>query len=173
MLGVLALRTTKATRVIAIGGGMVLRREYDLMRTSARLTYKVIDAVCVQQDREFGCAIIGLDGVEVVAHSGAWAPSRRQSVTRRRPVMISMTVMNLVGIQESQQTYKVDLYLRMQWETRDTDKEDWEPSLEWRNADSVDESNVQMSVLDGYKYTCSRIKACLIQPLDLRAFPFE
>lgn len=170
-LGVIALRATKATSVFAIGGGMVLRREFDQLQ-SLGVQYTAFDAVRRRDGAETPCALIGLGQVELIEITGGWAPIVR-SGKRQRPVMLAATLMNLVAISEAEQTCKMLLYMRMQWETRSTDPEDWEPHLEWRDVDQMDEKLDYFYTMGEYKCKCWSVKVVVYQPLDLEAFPFD
>ena len=113
-LGVLALRATGARLVVALGGGMVLRREYDTLLGTG-VEYLLLDIVRTVEGSRVASTIRRLKGVETreAASSGAWAPSdsfKKERMQRCRPIKVSMTIMNLVAIKAVDQTFNVQMY---------------------------------------------------------------
>ena len=113
-LGVLALRASGARLVVALGGGMVLRREYDTL-SGTGVKYLLLDIVRTVEGSRVASTIRGLVGVETreATSSGAWAPSasfKKERMQQCRPIKVSMTIMNLVAIKAVDQTFTVQMY---------------------------------------------------------------
>jgi len=173
-LGVLALKATAAKLVIAMGGAVIVRNEYDIMRATG-VRYILFDMT-----RKTGVtpSIKGLAGVEVVELQSAngelshpWATKTNSESPR--PFKIAMTVTNLVGVNDVQQTFTVNLFLQMTWENRAGDAEDWVPFMEWKNVESMTEEVKSNKVTEGRTVRTSVIHATFYQSFRLCHFPFD
>ena len=141
-LGVIGLKATRATLVIAVGGGATLRKEYDQMlgQTEAdtdttlvprqpdgqMIEYALFDAVRARDGLEEHAAIFGLPGVLLCPMNGL---SNKETGRRSGMLTVAIKVMKIIGIDEKAQTIDLILFVRMEWDMPDGEP----PWIEWRD----------------------------------------
>ena len=156
----------QAKLVIAIGGGQVLRQEFDasrLLGSGSDVRFLLFNAVRHKAGSILTSSIYELEGVELAempaekfgAKQHPWTATTK--LQRPRPLFVSIMLLNFYGIGQVRQTFGVKLFVQVHWEVRDGDLQNWEPYLEWCNSNTVDESDIFHKSLEGYRVRSSHV----------------
>uniref|UniRef100_A0A6V4BK49 Uncharacterized protein n=1 Tax=Prymnesium polylepis TaxID=72548 RepID=A0A6V4BK49_9EUKA len=167
-LGVVGLKATCAPLVIAVGGGGVLRKEFDQMLGQG-IEYALFDAVRIRDGAEEHAAIIGLDGVVLRPVSGKL--SNKTAASECGMLTVAIKVMKIIGIDEKAQTIDLILFIRMEWIMPDGS----DPWIDWRDCLSwdTDQKPSKQLLPNGYTSETQTARVTFLQPLDLHHYPFD